>query len=203
VIVELDLESSSLRFEDIPVGDEAVKTVPFIAKDPAGVRFGQVTVAEEGVSAKMVKSPQGAGWSLEVRIRPRTIGHVAAKIEVEILEPETKKVTLFCTANATGDIRAMPEVLTITRKPGDPQATGTVRIQADKGPLKIKSVKEEGGFLEIALEEAEKGKATLLHATLTSKGQAELRFSTTIVVNTSSDKQPVLEIPVRVRNLPN
>ena len=123
VVVDLDFENSQLRFRDAKVGEEAVQVTPFIEKVPGSARFGDIASQSEYILARIVKMDDGR-QGLEVKVTPNVAGHLGAKIEVALVEPEPKKLTVFVTGNAIGDIRAVPGVLSMNISPGATQAKG-------------------------------------------------------------------------------
>lgn len=200
VLVNLDLERKHARFYDIKMGEEKTQQIPFLAKDSGGVRFGEVTSSSEDFSGRMVAetTETGTAWSLVVTSKPSAVGHISGKLEVELLEPERKTLVVFATAKARGDIKVLPDSLSIRRKPDEGEVDRTIRLQAEESTFELLGVSEPGGYLAIESEVVTEGKVILLHTKLSDKGQGEERFSTKIKVETSSGLQPVIEIPVHV-----
>lgn len=199
VLVELDLQTNQIRYKDIAIGEEKIQKIVFLTKDPSAVKFGEVKSSKKGVKAAMVRGDD-ASWVLEVKYKPKEVGHFTAKIDVELLEPQKKTLTAFLTANVRGDIKTLPNIVSIQKGLEGVQTKRTVRLQADEGTtFDVKKVKEETGYLELEVEEQTKGKVYLLHVRLTQKGEEADRFVTKILVHTTSKKQPVIEIPVHVK----
>lgn len=204
VVVDNDLETKNVRFSGAEIGKESVVKVPFLSKDQGALAFGKVTSSREDVTAEMVLDEAKAGgtWSLEVRMTPVSAGHVTAKLDVEMTAPEKKTIVVFASAKVSGDIRVMPDVVSIHRNPDVEVPPRKVRLRADKGTFKVKKVVEESGDIDVKLEEETPGTIYVLTVSLTEQGLGKPGFQTTITVHTSSKLQPVLEIPVRMNLIP-
>jgi hypothetical protein len=204
VIVENDLETSNLRFSGAEVGKESVVKIPFLSKNPSKLAFGKVTSSRDEFTARMVHDPgkDGGSWSLEAKLLPTAAGHVTAKLELEMTAPEKKPIVVFASAKVEGDIRVVPDVVTIHRRPDMDVADRKVRLTANKGSFKVVDVKEKSGDIDVSLAEETPGEAYVLTVAISEQGLAKNSFHTTITVKTDSDMQPAIDIPVRVKLLP-
>ena len=199
VVVDNDLESKNIRFAGAEIGKESMVKIPFLSKDPSSLSFGKVTSSKDDVTAAMVKD--GAGWSLEAKLVPTVAGHSTAKIDIEMLAPEKKTIVVFASAKVAGDIRVIPDVVSIHRKPGTEVPDRQVRLRSDKGSFEVEKVESGSEDVKVEITEETPGEVYLLTVGLTEKGLAKQAFNTEIKVHTSSKVQPVIEIPVRVRVL--
>ncbi|MFH1435423.1 MAG: hypothetical protein ABIJ56_06875 [Pseudomonadota bacterium] len=200
VIVGLDFERPYLRFPAISLGQETTMTMNILAKDPAAVTFGKVTCSVESMKAKVVREDkEGASqWKLEVTYKPTATGRISGDVEVNVLKPEEKVLTLSVSADVEGDISVMPRALTIRKpKEGEAEITGrTVTLKANTGTFKIKGLEDPNGFVTAKKKAITEGEEYSLDVTVTSKGMQQERFNTELVVKTNSAMQPVIKIPV-------
>ncbi|MBW2264407.1 MAG: hypothetical protein JRG91_20775 [Deltaproteobacteria bacterium] len=204
VVVENDLETKNVRFSGAEIGKETIVKVPFLSSDQKALSFGKVTSSKDDITAAMVhdESATGGSWSLEVRMTPAAAGHVTAKLDVEMLAPEKKTIVVFASAKVAGDIRVLPDMISIHAKAGDDVAPRKIRLRAAKGTFKVKKVVEKSGDLDVELQEETPGEVYVLTVGITKQGLAKQGFQATITVHTSSKLQPVIEIPVRMKTIP-
>jgi hypothetical protein len=201
VVVENDLETKNIRFSGAQIGKESVMKIPFLAKDQKALSFGKVTSSKDGFTAAMVRDEQKDGaWSLEVKLTPAAAGHVTAKIDVQMLAPEKKNFVVFASAKVEGDIRVVPDVVTMHRKPGASVPARQVRLRANHGTMfKVEKVETSSDDIEVQLTEVTAGENYILTVNLAEKALDKPAFNTSFKVHTNSELQPVIEIPVRVK----
>lgn len=199
VLVDLDFERTHLRFTKMKLGDENVQVMGILAKNPGAVVFGEVTSTLEGLEAKLIKGEKegAAAWSLELRYRANTVGKNMGRVELKVLKPEDKVLSLNVSAQVEGDIKAVPGVLSL-RKPADAsmKTSGTVKLKADEGTFTIKKIEEAMGYLKIKREVVTPGKEYRLIVELAKKSDVGDRFSTNIFISTDSPQQPNIQVPV-------
>lgn len=198
VVVDLDFERPHLRFPTITIGEESVQVVPILAADPASLVFGPIKSKLPGLKTKLVKEEKDGkpAYSLELRYKPAAVANISDTVELSVLKPEERVLTLNVSAFVQGDIKASPSILSLRKTEGAGPVEGKVTVRADKGTFGIKKMTDAAGYLSVAREEVEAGKEYRLLVTVKEKGMKEERFTTTLVVTTSSKLQPTLEIPV-------
>ncbi len=204
VVVENDLETKNVRFSGAEIGKESIVKVPFLSTSQGALAFGKVASSRDDITAVMVhdKTKGGGTWSLEVRMTPTSAGHVTAKLDVPMTAPEKKTIVVFASAKVSGDIRVVPDTVSIHRNPDVGVPPRKVRLRADKGTFKVKKVVESSGDIDVKLEEETPGQIYVLTIGLTEQGLEKQGFQTMITVHTSSKLQPVIEIPVNMKLIP-
>jgi len=199
VLVDLDFERTHLRFTKMKPGDENVQVMGILAKNPGAVVFGEVTSTLEGLEAKLIKGEKEgtAAWSLELRYKANTVGKNMGRVELKVLKPEDKVLSLNVSVQVEGNIKAVPSVLSL-RKPADAsmKTSGTVTLKADEGTFTIKKIEEAMGYLKIKREVVTPGKEYRIIVEPSKKSDVGDRFSTNIFISTDSSQQPKIQVPV-------
>jgi len=198
VVVDLDFERPHLRFPTIMIGEESVQVVPILAADPAALQFGPIKSKLPGLKTKLIKEQKDGkpAYSLELRYKPKEVANVSDTVELSVLKPEERVLILNVSAFVQGDIKASPSILSMRKVQDAGAVEGTVTVRAEKGTFTVKKAVDAAGYLSVTKEEVEAGKEYRLLVKVKDKGMAEDRFTTTIVVTTSSALQPTLDIPV-------
>lgn len=198
VVVDLDFERPHLRFPTIMIGEESVQTVAILAANPAALVFGPIKSKLPGLKTRLVKGDKDgkAVYSLELRYKPQAVANVSDTVELSVLKPEERVLILNVSAFVQGDIKASPSILSMRKTQGAESVEGTVTVRAEKGTFTVKKAVDAAGYLSVTREEVEAGKEYRLLVKVKDKGMAEDRFTTTIVVTTSSKLQPTLDVPV-------
>ena len=200
VIVDLDFERPYVRFPPTSLGEEETMTMNILAKDPAAVTFGEVSCSVESMKAKVIREDKDGAprWKLELVYKPAVTGRISGNVEVKVLKPEEKVLTLSVSADVEGDIRVLPRALTIRKpKEGDAEISGRkVTLKANSGTFKIKGFEDPNGFVTAKKQTITEQKEYALDVTITPKGMKQERFNTELVIKTNSAKQPVIKIPV-------
>jgi hypothetical protein len=198
VVVDLDFDRPHLRFPTIMIGEESVQVVPILAANPSSLAFGPIKSNLPGLKVKLVKEEKDGkpAYSLELRYKPKAVANVSDTVELSVLKPEERVLTLNVSAFVQGDIKASPSILSLRKTEGAEVVEGKVTVRADKGTFVVKKMNDAAGYLSLAREEVEAGKEYALLVKVNEKGMSQDRFTTTIVVTTSSKLQPTLDIPV-------
>jgi hypothetical protein len=204
IVVDVDFERPSLGFPSLKIGEQTSSAMPILAKDPAGLELGEVTNDIPGLAARLVKGEKEGkpSWSLDVSFKPEKVGNVSGTVKLQVKKPKETELILRITGRVEGNIKATPPVISL-RKPLDPKQPGIpVALKAEKGIFRIKKVREETGKVAVKTETVTEGKEYKLIITVSEAGLKDERFSTKLVVTTSSKQQPEIEIPVYYSSAP-
>jgi hypothetical protein len=198
VVVDLDFDRPNLRFPTIMIGEESVQNMAILAADPAALVFGPIKSKLPGLKTRLVKEEKDGkpAYSLELRYKPTVVANVSDTVELSVLKPEERVLVLNVSVFVQGDIKASPSILSLRKSPDAGSVEGTVTLRADKGTFTVKKAVDAAGYLSVTREEVEAGREYRLLVKVKDKGMAEDRFTTTIVVATSSKLQPTVEVPV-------
>lgn len=205
VVVDLDLEVPTVVLP-VKVGEEQVRLVKVLAKDPARVQLGEVHSDLKEVTARLVRETENGVpvHKLEVKAKPRTIGQLAGRVTVKVLQPRQVELALAVNVQATGDISIQPTRLTLMAPQTGGPVTGTITLKADKGTFKILKAEDPNKQVVLKQETVTAGKEYRIQVTRTAKeGENPPPVNTQLVITTNAAQAPKVEIPVQVRPAPS
>jgi len=198
IVVDVDFERSYLSFPAIKVGETSNQVMAILAKDPSSLVFGKVTTNVPGLEAKLVKGENEGKvtWSLNAKFRGDKVGVYNGTINVEVTKPVEKELHLSVSARVEGDIQVSPPVLSLRKTSDNTQPQAKVKVFTEKGSFKIIKIIEETKKVTAEVKTVTAGREYEITAQITKEAEQESNFSTKIILNTNSSKQPQIEIPV-------
>jgi hypothetical protein len=198
VIVDLDFERNFVRFPTTRMGEQTSQAMPILAVNPEALAFGKVTSTVDGVTGNVLREEADGKpvWSLQLYFKPKTIGSIAGQVDVKVLKPEEKTLSLNVTGVVEGDIKALPTFVSLRKLENGTAPEGKVTLKSEKGPFKIRKIAEEQGYVKVTTKTVTAGKEYALTVGVTALGMTQERFSTKVVITTDSHAQPSIDLPV-------
>jgi hypothetical protein len=198
VIVDLDFERNFVRFPTTRMGEETSQAMPILAANPEALAFGAVTSTVDGVTGSVLKEEADGKtvFSLQLYFKPKTIGSIAGQVDLRVLKPEEKTLSLNVTGTVEGDIQALPTFVSLRKLEGGTAPEGKVTLKSEKKTFKIRKIVEEQGYVKVTTKTVTAGKEYALTVAVTALGMTQERFSTKVVITTDSPTQPSVDLPV-------
>jgi len=198
VIVDLDFERNFVRFPTTRMGEQTSQAMPILAANPEGLAFGEVTSTVDGVTGSVLKETADGKtvFSLQLYFKPKTIGSIAGQVDLRVLKPEEKTLSLNVTGVVEGDIKALPTFVSLRKLEDGTAPGGKVTLKSEKGAFKIRKIVEEQGYVKVTAKTVTAGKEVALTVAVTALGMTQERFSTRVVITTDSKAQPTIDLPV-------